>query len=98
MEFKNLKLLSQISDDHGLKILQINMSWEMMKNFMAYYSPPANYQGLKSNLIKIGQGDAYLKAIYHPMFNQPFCPYVPTLSTPACQLPQGTPMEVDHAQ
>lgn len=68
IEFENLKLLAKISDDHTLETLQTNVSWEMMKNFIAYYGPSVNYQGLRSNLIKISRGDAYLKAIFHPTF------------------------------
>lgn len=53
-EFENLKLLAKISNDHAPEILQTNVSWKAMKSFIACYSPPANYQGLKNNLIKIG--------------------------------------------
>lgn len=98
MEFENLKLLSKISDDHALKILQTNVSWDSMKQFVVYYYPLANYKGLKGNLIEIDKSEAYLKVICYPMFTPFFCPHVPVPQTLACQLPQGTPMEADHQQ
>lgn len=47
IEFENLKLLSKILNDHTLKFLQTNVSWEVMKQFIMYYGPPTDYNGLK---------------------------------------------------
>lgn len=69
-----------------------------MKQFITYFGPLANYKRPKGNLIKIDKGETYLKAICHPMFNQPFCPCMPVSQTPAQQLPQGVPMDIDHQQ
>lgn len=72
IEFEHLKLLTKISDDHAMEILQTNLHWDSMKQFMFLYGPPANYDNLKNNLLKISKANAYIKAIHHPMFTQPF--------------------------
>src|SRR5437588_10206980 len=96
-EFENLKILAKISDDHALEILQQNVQWEAMKQFIYVYGPPANYQSLVSNLTEIGNADIYLKSIRHPQF-QPFYPRPNLPTTSVKQLPQGTPMDVDRQQ
>lgn len=82
-EFENLKLLSKISSDHTMEILQTNVQWDMIKQFILLYGPPADYNYLKHNLIELGHADAYLKAICHPTFIPFNCSYVPTPPTPA---------------
>lgn len=77
-DFKNLKLLSKIPDDHTLEILQSNVSWDAMKQFVTLYGPPTNYEGLKFNLTDINKANAYPKAIYYSGFNQQFHPHAPT--------------------
>src|SRR5947209_7615405 len=96
-EFENLKILAKISDDHVLEILQQNVQWEAMKQFIYVYGPPASYQSLINNLTEIGNAEIYLKSIHCPQF-QPFCPRPTIPSTSAKQLPQGTPMDVDRQQ
>lgn len=77
VKFKNLKLLAKISNGHAMEILQLNVVWKTMKQFVYLYGPPASYNGLKANLLDLGQSENYIKAICCPAFNTPFHPYVP---------------------
>lgn len=95
IKFHNLKLLSKISNDHTMEILQTNIPWETMKTFVQLYGPPADYNSLKSNLLEIGHADAYLKAIHHPTFTSFNHSHI--TPPPVRQLPQGVPMEVDKS-
>lgn len=54
VEFENLKILAKISNDHVMEILQTNVQWETMKQFVLLYRPPTNYDGPKHNLIELG--------------------------------------------
>src|SRR5437588_5232442 len=96
-EFENLKILAKISDDHALEILQQNVQWEAMKQFIYVYGPPASYQSLVSSLTEIGNAEIYLKSIRRPQF-QPFHPRPLPPTTPMKQLPQEAPMDVDRQQ
>lgn len=68
VEFKNLKLLTKISDNHAMEILQTNIQQDTMKQFVLLYGCPINYNGLKHNLLELDYANAYLKAIHHPTF------------------------------
>lgn len=81
-----------------MEILQSNMSWDAIKQFLYVYGPPVDYTDLKTNLQYIGEADAYLKTIHHPTFTPFNHPHPIAPPTPAHQLPQGTLMEVDHTQ
>lgn len=86
VKFENLKLLSKILNDHTMEILQSNISWDAMKQFLYVYGPSTDYAGLKTNLQYIGEADAYLKTIHCPSFTPFNHPHVATPSTPTQQL------------
>lgn len=98
IKFKNLKLLAKISRDHAMKILQSNVNWEMIKQFILLYRPPANYnvwRQISLNLEKlktISRQSITLPSI-HPSILM-----VLLHQTPAQQLPQGTTIDVNYQQ
>lgn len=96
VEFENLKLLAKISNNHAMEIMQLNVQWETMKQFVLLYRPLASYQGLKTNLLDLDKIEAYIKTIHHPTFTNPFHPHTSVPQTPAHQLLQGMPMNIDH--
>lgn len=96
-EFKYLKALSNISDNHIKEILQQNIKWVMMEQFVTCYGPPVSYDDLKKNLVDCGESECYLKAIKCPKHFSQY--HIPTSHKPQPKpikyLSGQRPMDVD---
>lgn len=65
LEFENLSVLTKISKEHGLEILQQNICWGLMEKMILQYGPPADYDNLQDLLIIVGVAEQYLSIIKH---------------------------------